>query len=210
MSGFVVLHGHIFLARGDGPCLHHRALLAIHHSNLVVARHIDEKPGTGLFDRHRLQTIRIELQIRQLLSRCGIYDANQAVRRVGFAAAVNDVKVLRVLIKDDRVRIDGQFDVPDQLVRLVFEDLDLRRLAVDNKDLIQFREGQNIMGFLKPSDGMNVLVGAQVENLHPTHSVADPEFVAIVNHDYAVGTGGVWVAGVADEVTSEPCLERVR
>src|SRR5438876_3821754 len=58
-------------------------------------------------------------------------------------------------------------------------------------------------------DGCYDRVGPQIDHLHRAISVAGPDFVAIVDHDDAVRTGGVVIAGEADE-TGDSRLERVR
>ncbi len=128
MIGFVELHGSVLYSCGDGPSFNQSAFLAVNHSDFVIARHVDEQPGSRLFQRHRLETIRIfldNLYIRELLVAPRIHNADETIRCMGFAATVHDVEEFLRGIVNNRVRIDRQRDVPDQIVRLIVDDLNL-------------------------------------------------------------------------------------
>src|SRR5690349_7741702 len=85
---------------------------------------------------------------------------------MGFTTTVYHVKIFTGRIVSDGIGVDGQSYTPDQLIRVVLENLDFGGGAIYNKELVQFGEHQDVVRFLEISKGTNVLVRLEVENFN--------------------------------------------
>src|SRR5436853_209424 len=164
--GLIVLHGNVLLACRNGPSRHYCPLVAIHYTNFICAGHVDKQPRSGSFNSHGLEPIGIEFHIGDLLTDLGIHNTDQAIGRMSFAAAVDDIQILAGRIVSHGIRIDGQRDAASQCVGVVLEYLDLRGLAIYDKEFVHLRKNQNIVRFLEIREGTDVLVGLEIKNLN--------------------------------------------